>query len=55
MIIIIFVMQILGNLKRLASNPKKAMAKVHILQYLTSVKYDMSFQPPISLIDILTK
>ncbi|XP_011406710.1 PREDICTED: transcription factor Adf-1-like [Amphimedon queenslandica] len=46
-----FVMQILGNLKRL-DNPKRAMAKVYILQYLTSIEYDIPIQPPVSSIDI---
>lgn len=46
-----FVMQILGNLKRL-DNLKRAMAKVYILQYLTSIEYDIPIQPPVSSIDI---
>ena len=34
------------TLKRL-TNQKKALAKVYILQYLTSVEYDIQLQEPL--------
>ena len=41
-----FAMQVMGTLKRL-TNQKKALAKVYILQYLTSMEYDIHLQEPL--------